>query len=806
MTPAVAESVSGTTTATSKPRVLFLVTEDWFFCLHRLALARAVRDQGYDVIVATQVAEHGERITSEGLRLIPIRLSRGGLNPFADLAATGELVDIYMREQPDIVHHVALKPILYGSLAAWISGTPAVINAFAGLGYLFTASGWKTSILRGFFCFLLRHAFAGTRATAIFENLDDYETLRARGIVAAPRSIVIRGAGVDESRFFATPEPSGDPVVLLAGRMLWDKGIGEFVEAARIVRSRNIPARFVLAGRRDPSNPSSISEEQLRDWEAEGLIEWWGERNDMPEVMRESHIFALPSYREGLPTAVVEAAACGRPVVATDVPGCREVVQDGENGFLVPVKDPQALAEALIRLLEDTGLRHRMGECGRKMVLDSFTERHVFSQVIGLYRTMLARRTERSGEAGYRVSGSLPSAVGRVDGPKTQTGHRVVKPRLLYLVTEDWYFCGHRMDLARGARDSGYEVIVATQVSDHADEITREGFKLIPIQLSRRNRDPISDVADVLELVGIYRKEKPDIVHHVGMKPIIYGGWAARSLREVAVVNAFAGLGYAFTGAKLTTRIARGAVVVLLKSTRKASFRRRAIFQNRDDFEALRACGLVTAEDATIVPGSGVAERVFVPTPEAPGDPVVLLAGRVLGDKGIREFVEAAEMIKSRGMKARFVVAGRLDPANPTSIPEMQLREWNASGVIEWWGQRRDMPKVLTECHIVALPSYREGFPKILLEAGASGRPVVATDVSGCREIVRDGENGFLVPVRDSKALAEALIKLIADPELRVRMGARGREIVLSGLTSGQIVPQILSVYAGLLREIGSVN
>jgi glycosyltransferase involved in cell wall biosynthesis len=380
------------------------------------------------------------------------------------------------------------------------------------------------------------------------------------------------------------------------------------------------------------------------------------------------------------------------------------------------------------------------------------------------------------------------------------------RPKLLYLVTEDWYFCSHRMDLARAARDSGYNVIVATQVSDHADEITREGFKLVPIQLSRRNRDPIADLADIIELVGIYREEKPDIVHHVGMKPIVYGSWAARYLRQVAVVNSFAGLGYVFTGTKRSTRIARGAVVFMMKSTRGGSSYRRSIFQNKDDFEALRACGLVALKDASIVPGSGVAEEKFVPAPEAPGDPMVLLAGRVLGDKGVAEFVEAATIIKNRGIKARFVVAGRTDPANPSSIPDAQLQKWQAAGIIEWWGQRNDMPAVLAQSHIVALPSYREGFPKILLEAGASKRPVVATDVPGCREIVRDGENGFLVPVRDAKALAEALIKLIEDRELRIRMGARGREIVLSGLTSSQIIPQVLSVYGDLLQGMRSVN
>ena len=384
-------------------------------------------------------------------------------------------------------------------------------------------------------------------------------------------------------------------------------------------------------------------------------------------------------------------------------------------------------------------------------------------------------------------------------------GQRAAKPRLLYLVTEDWYFCSHRMELARAARDSGYEVMVATHVCGHGTEITGEGFKLIPIQLSRKTRDPVADLADFFELVGIYRKERPDIVHHVGMKPILYGSWAARFVRRTAVVNSFAGLGYVFTSTKFSTRILRKAVVLLLKGACKGSSRM-SIFQNQDDLRTFRACGVATPDNTTIVRGSGVADEKFVPTPEAPDAPVVLLAGRVLADKGVGEFAEAAALIQRLGIKARFVLAGREDTANPTSIPEAQLRKWQAAGIIEWWGQRDDMPAVLAQSHIVVLPSYREGLPKILLEAAASGRPVVATDVPGCREIVRDGENGFLVPVKDPNALAGALVKLIENPALRSRMVARGREIVESGLTSRQIVPQILAVYASLLRKMRPAN
>jgi len=373
----------------AKPKVLFLVTEDWYFCLHRLSLACALRDNGYDVVVATCVNDHGAQILAEGFKLVPIRLSRSGWNPFADLLAIAEIVRIYRSEKPDIIHHIAMKPIIYGSWAARIAGVRPVVNAFAGLGYVFEGTQGSKRVLQGLTVLLLRTAFIGKSNVAMFENSDDLEELRSRGVVTTERSIVVRGAGVDENVFAPTPEAPGVPIILLAGRMLFLKGVGEFVEAARIIRDRGIAASFVLAGRRDPSNPTSITEQQLKDWQTAGLIQYWGDRSDMPEIIGQAHIVALPSWTEGLPRSLLEAASCARPVVGTDIPGNREIVHDGKNGFLVPVRNPEALAAALIKLIQDPGLRRSMGECGRRMVLEALTERHVFAQVLGLYAKML---------------------------------------------------------------------------------------------------------------------------------------------------------------------------------------------------------------------------------------------------------------------------------------------------------------------------------------------------------------------------------------------------------------------------------
>jgi glycosyltransferase involved in cell wall biosynthesis len=439
-----------------------------------------------------------------------------------------------------------------------------------------------------------------------------------------------------------------------------------------------------------------------------------------------------------------------------------------------------------------------MGARGREMVLESLTERHVFSQVLGLYAKMLGRRP-LAGEQVKIARITITSGPGEFSSPIEAVWDSAPgrpKPKLLLLVTEDWYFYGHRLYLARAAREAGYDVALATHVAEYGERIRAEGIKLIPIRLSRTSRNPFSEVLATIELAKIYRKENPDIIHHVAMKPILYGSWAARFSGQRAVVNEFAGLGYVFTGTKRSTRLTRAVVSEMLRSAFKGASVV-AVFQNVDDYDALHFRAIVSPPITKVIQ-PGVSEDEFVPTPEAAGEPIILLAGRMLWDKGVGEFVKAAEIIRGRGIQARFVLAGRRDPSNPSSISEEQLRTWQAGGTVEWWGQREDMPAIMAAVHIVALPSYREGFPKVLLEAAASMRPVVATDVPGCREIVRDGENGLLVPPRDAGALAEALVRLIDSPGLRRRMGERGRQIITRDFTTRHAAAQFLDIYAKL--------
>ncbi|HKT36614.1 MAG TPA: glycosyltransferase family 4 protein [Nitrospira sp.] len=373
-----------------RPRLLYLITEDWYFWSHRLDLARQAARAGFDVSIATRVTEHGERIRKEGLKLLPIRLDRRSRNPFAELAAVLELVRIYRRERPMIVHHVALKPIVYGSLAAWWSGVPIVVNAFAGLGYVFTDQKRQRGALAIALQYVYRILLRLNKSLVVFQNRDDRDLLIEEKVVALEQTRIISGSGVDTKAFDVGLSRCGSPVVMFAGRMLWDKGIADFIEAVRRLKREKVSARFVLVGRCDEYNPAAIERAQLQSWVNEGLVEWWQHREDMPSVFAEATIVVLASYREGLPKTLLEAAACGKPLVATDVPGCREIVSHGINGLLVPPRNPTALATAIDSLLSDATLRAKMGQAGREAVLRSFSVEKVTDQLIALYRELIA--------------------------------------------------------------------------------------------------------------------------------------------------------------------------------------------------------------------------------------------------------------------------------------------------------------------------------------------------------------------------------------------------------------------------------
>ena len=378
-------------------RILFNVNAAWFLISHRLEIARAARDAGFEVHVAAGVESSAEkkRLEGEGFRLHRMRISRGGMNPVRDLRYLLQLRGVITRIRPDIVHNVTVKPVVYGTIAARWMRVPGIVNAVSGLGYAFTGEGSR-KVVALFVRAAYKLALSTPDVKVIFQNKDDLRVFEEAGIVEAAQTVLIRGSGVDLEVFGFANEPEGSLVVVLPARMLRDKGIVEFVEAARLLRDQGCSATFVLAGKLDAANPASLRQEELRQFERENGVQWVGHVNDMAALYRRSHIVCLPSYREGLPKALLEACAVGRAIVATDVPGCREAVRHGENGLLVEARSSRALAAALKELLENGDLRRKMGAAGRRIAESEFDVHSVVRATLGVYESVVSKSVGRS--------------------------------------------------------------------------------------------------------------------------------------------------------------------------------------------------------------------------------------------------------------------------------------------------------------------------------------------------------------------------------------------------------------------------
>lgn len=378
--------------ASSLPRrICYLETQDRAFLSHRIHLGNAALAAGIEVHVIAPPGDAATELRAAGFEVHQIGMKRSGTNPWSEFGAVRQLVDLYRRIQPDLAHHVALKSVLYGSAAARLLRLPAV-GSVTGLGYVFIAGGPRRTLLRHGVSTMLRVALRSPRIHVIFQNPDDRALFIDRKMVLESRTSLITGSGVDTELFSHVPELSTVPRVLVATRMLKDKGIVELVGAARLLREQGVRFEMILAGGSDPENPVSIDAGQLKAWNDEGIVRWLGPSRDIARLLRETHIACLPSYREGLPLFLAEAASAGRPAVTTDVPGCRSVVQHGRTGLLVPARSAPALADALRQLIGDPALRLRMGNAARELALEKFAKERVIEATMRVYASLLADR------------------------------------------------------------------------------------------------------------------------------------------------------------------------------------------------------------------------------------------------------------------------------------------------------------------------------------------------------------------------------------------------------------------------------
>ncbi len=367
-------------------RLMFVVNNPAFFMSHRVPVALAAQQAGYDVHVATMDGPAVADIQALGMTHHAIPMTRSGKHPLQELGTLLALVRLFRRVRPDVVHLVTIKPVLYGGIAARIARVPGMVAAISGLGFVFLSNSLKMRLVRAVVARLYRVALGHPNSRVIFQNANDRDLLKSLGAVRDEQVVMIRGAGVDLDAYRASPEPPAPPVVVtMVARLLRDKGVREFVEAAALLRARGVPVTMQLVGGLDAGNPASATQDEVDAWQRDGAVQALGERSDIADLYAASHIAVLPSYREGLPKSLIEAAACGRAVVTTDVPGCRDAIEPGQTGLLVLVRDAQSLADAIARLAEDAALRQRMGAAGRALAESEFDIKRVARIHVELY-------------------------------------------------------------------------------------------------------------------------------------------------------------------------------------------------------------------------------------------------------------------------------------------------------------------------------------------------------------------------------------------------------------------------------------
>jgi glycosyltransferase involved in cell wall biosynthesis len=377
--------------STKTKKILFMFTEDWAFASLFLDRAVAAKNAGYEVAVHVRCSEHRTVIERAGLQVIPHNISRSGLNPFRELVSVFQLVQVFRSFRPDVIHLIALKPIVLGSLASVFYPKAKIVNAPVGMGYLFASNDVRARVARPIVKLVLKSTLGRKRSMTIIENSDDRISLVEGGFLHSNQIVLIRGTGVNLDVFRPTAEPAGSKIVVLIARMLRDKGVFEFVESARMIKRTHPTTLFWLIGDADPGNPASLTTQQLQAWNDEGIVEWLGYRTDVADLLTQVHVVCLPSYREGFGKVFVEAGAALRAVVATDVPGCREAVEHQVNGLLVEPKNSVALATALIEVLDNDELRLRLAKEGRRRAEFEFSSATVNAQTLDVYQQVLGQ-------------------------------------------------------------------------------------------------------------------------------------------------------------------------------------------------------------------------------------------------------------------------------------------------------------------------------------------------------------------------------------------------------------------------------
>ncbi len=715
--------------------------------------------QHFDVVLVTSPGPDAMALGHEGVPVYRVNMHRG-IHLLRDLWSVLCMVRLLLMLRPDMVHSYTPKAGLVCMLAAWVCRVPVRVHTFTGLIWP-TAKGWRRGVLvwvDRLLCACATHVVP--EGQGVKRDLD-LGRITAKALQPIGSGNI---AGVDVGYF--SPEAAGltqaaadlrtrcgirasDFVYVFVGRLNRDKGLDELVDA---FESLPETCSLLLVGGVDAAAP--LGDATMRRLHSNSRVHWLGFQHDIRPALKAADVLVLPSYREGFPNVVLQAGAMALPVVATDISGCNEVIEPGLNGWLVPVRDASALAHAMgsaSQIKQEALLQ--MGSAARARVVERFERQGHWGRMLAFYQSLLVDEV-----AAARVNLAL----------------------LVGSTAES--FINFRVPLIAALLAKGLDVHVAAPDlpadSPVRHQLEAMGLKVHQVPMMRTGTNPVADLRTAWALWRLMLKIRPEMVLGYTIKAVICGtlaAWLARVPKRFSLIS---GLGYAFQGGGQRSRLQ--ALVQVLYGLALARSNR-VFFQNPDDLALFQDRGILKPHTPVcVVNGSGVDLTRFIvqPLPDGAVQGAVkfLFIGRLLGDKGVREYAEAARMLKRSHPQVTCALVGWID-SNPNAIGKTELDEWVRDGSIEFLGRLNDVRPAIEACSVYVLPSYREGTPRTVLEAMAMGRAIITTDAPGCRETVVDGENGFLVPVQDTEALAHAMRRFLEEPALQVSMGAKSRQI-----------------------------
>ena len=706
---------------------------------------------------------YGERLRQAGVTLYCLRM--GGV--LGLIPGFFKLRNLLKKLRPDVVQTWMYHADLIGGMAARSAGVKRIVWGIRNSGENLHKGSPKSRIV-AWVC-----AKLSTRIpTAIVACAENAAQRHQAWGYDAERMVVIPNGydlqrwkvpeGTREQMRDALGLGSEQPVIGAIARWNPLKDHANLLAAfAQVVKS--VPdTRCVLVGEGlSPDNANLMALIERHGLSDKVLL--LGRRDDIPAIMAALDIHVLSSQAEGFPNVVCEAMAAGVSCVVTDVGDAASILAG--TGVVVPPRNAQALAQGIVQVLGDVHSPERQQQREQALLR---VQQFGLDKMVQRYVTLWQQGAPKVAE----------------------------QCRLLMVVNNPAFFLSHRVQIAIEAKKQGYAVHVATMAGEAVQQIRALGMTHHVLPMSRSGKNPLQELQTLRTLYGLFRKVKPDVVHAVTIKPVIYGGIAARLARVPAFVAAVSGLGYVFinTQAGIERKLA-----ILLYRIALGHKNSRVIFQNTSDRDVLLQAKVVRPRQVVMIRGSGVELQKFPPQPAAPEPPVqALLVARLLNDKGVREYVEAARLSAEAGDAIVWRIAGGPDAGNPASVSKEQMQAWHDQGIVQWLGERSDIPALYAQSHIAVLPSYREGLPKSLVEAAAAGIAVVTTDVPGCRDAIEPGVSGLLVPAKNAHALWQAVQSLANDKALRQQMGQAGRKLAEEVFDVHKIVLQHLDVYKAL--------